>query len=152
MPRHSRGPSKLSPAERKAKHGTPGLGRPKHSRNIRTIAAYRAGAALAREYAPEAVNTLARVMRGQTGTKSSPTPESVRVAACNSILDRAYGRPAQTVVFDVIEALEIVYRSPEEILEEIKRRQLGPVLEIAARSVDTTDVVDSGGNDDNNGS
>jgi hypothetical protein len=100
----------------------------------------------------QAVNTLARVMRGQTGTKSSPTPESVRVAACNSILDRAYGRLAQTVDFDVNEALEIVYRSPEEILEEIKRRQLGPVLEIAARSVDTTDVVDSGGNDDNNGS
>ena len=46
---------------------------------------------LARENSTEAVNTLTAVMRDKKA------PHAARVAAANSILDRGYGKAAQTV-------------------------------------------------------
>lgn len=43
---------------------------------------------LARAYTEEAVNSLAEIMR------SKKSPAQARVAACNALLDRGYGRPA----------------------------------------------------------
>lgn len=44
---------------------------------------------LARKHAPEAITRLAALMADENG--------KVAVAACNSILDRAYGKPVQQV-------------------------------------------------------
>lgn len=65
----------------------PGAGRKPGSLNRATIIEKKALAELAKELAPEALQALARVMRdsGQSGPAI--------VAAANSILDRAYGKP-----------------------------------------------------------
>lgn len=47
--------------------------------------------ALAREYTTEAVETLRDIMRDKRA------PPGARGSAANSILDRAYGRPSQTI-------------------------------------------------------
>jgi hypothetical protein len=47
--------------------------------------------ALAREYTTEAIETLAAIMR------SAKSPAAARTAAASAILDRGYGRPAQTI-------------------------------------------------------
>jgi len=126
-------------ANQQVPYGKRAVGRPRGSKNKRTHRLVRAGADLAREYAPEAIETLAKIMRGQTGTRQHPTPEATRVSACNSILDRALGRPAETADVSVMQAMDIVYRSPAEILEEIKRRQLQPVLELAVQRIEDDD-------------
>lgn len=46
---------------------------------------------LARQYAPAALEELARLAR-------EAESEQARVSAANSILDRAYGKPAQAIV------------------------------------------------------
>ncbi len=45
----------------------------------------------AQKYGPEAIETLARLMR-------TAESDQVKIAACREILDRAYGKPAQTVI------------------------------------------------------
>jgi hypothetical protein len=47
--------------------------------------------ALAREWTPESINTLADIM------KDVAAPASSRVAAANSLLDRGWGKPHQSV-------------------------------------------------------
>lgn len=66
----------------KGQSGNPG-GRPKGQTTILE---------LARTHAPEAIETLVKLMR--TGTDAS------QVAACDKILDRAYGKPAQHSTVD----------------------------------------------------
>lgn len=46
---------------------------------------------LAREHTTEAIETLLNVMR------NGKAPPAARALAANSILDRGYGRPAQTI-------------------------------------------------------
>ena len=67
-----------------------GAGRPKGARN-KTTAEVKA---LAQSYAPAAIKELARL---STGAES----EVARVAASKEILDRAYGKPTQSVVADI---------------------------------------------------
>jgi hypothetical protein len=65
----------------KGKSGNPG-GRPKVVGEVQ---------ALARQSTAEAVETLRDVM------SDKKAPPAARVAAANSILDRGYGRPSQTI-------------------------------------------------------
>ena len=65
----------------KGKSGNPG-GRPKVVGEVQ---------ALARELTTEAVETLRDIMRDKKA------PHAARGLAANSILDRAYGRPSQTI-------------------------------------------------------
>lgn len=65
-----------------------GAGRPVGARSKATKQAKATLADLAKAYAPEALKTLADVMR--TGES-----ESARVTAANSILDRGFGKPVQ---------------------------------------------------------
>jgi hypothetical protein len=65
----------------KGKSGNPG-GRPRVVAEIQE---------LARSYTAEAIAVLASIMR------SKKAPAAARAAAANSIIDRGYGRPAQTV-------------------------------------------------------
>ena len=65
----------------KGKSGNPG-GRPKVIGEIQT---------LARQSTAEAVETLRDILRDKNA------PPAARVAAANSILDRGYGRPSQTI-------------------------------------------------------
>jgi HEAT repeat protein len=46
---------------------------------------------LAREKSPEAINSLANVMRDEKA------PPAARVAAANALLDRGYGKPTQPI-------------------------------------------------------
>lgn len=69
----------------------PGAGRPKGSLSRATKQAKTTLAELAKVYAPEALETLAHVMRsGET--------DAARVTAANSLLDRGYGKPVQATV------------------------------------------------------
>src|SRR5262245_49121807 len=65
----------------KGKSGNPG-GRPKVVGEVQ---------ALARECTQQAVDTLKDIMH------NNKTPAAARVAAANSLLDRGYGRPSQTI-------------------------------------------------------
>src|SRR4051812_42963990 len=65
----------------KGESGNPG-GRPKILGDVQE---------LAREHSAEAIGTLAAIMRDKKA------PSAARALASNSILDRAYGRPPQTL-------------------------------------------------------
>ena len=65
----------------KGKSGNPG-GRPKIIGEVQEVA---------RQYTVEAIDTLAAIMRD---TKAAP---SARAMACNSILDRGFGKPLQAL-------------------------------------------------------
>ena len=65
----------------KGKSGNPG-GRPKVIGEVQ---------ALARQYTTEALETLRDIMRDKKA------PHAARGYAANSILDRGYGRPSQTI-------------------------------------------------------
>ena len=65
----------------KGKSGNPG-GRPKLVGEVQ---------ALAREYTKQAIETLRDIMRDKKA------PHAARGYAANSILDRGYGRPSQTI-------------------------------------------------------
>lgn len=75
-----------------AQHGgkRPGAGRTPGSRNRATKQAKATIGELAQAHAPAALAALVEVMQ-------SADSASARVAAANSILDRAYGKPIQTV-------------------------------------------------------
>ena len=69
----------------------PGAGRPKGARSRATKQAKATLTELAKAYAPEALETLAKVMReGES--------DAARVSAANSILDRGYGKPVQATL------------------------------------------------------
>lgn len=65
----------------------PGAGRPVGSKDKATLAAKQTLSELAKVYAPEALDALARIMRDDQQSGSAV------VAAANAILDRAYGKP-----------------------------------------------------------
>jgi hypothetical protein len=69
------------PKFEKGQSGNPG-GRPKVVGEVRD---------LAQAYTREAIETLAAIMR------DTEAPAAARAAASNAILDRGFGRPAQTV-------------------------------------------------------
>ena len=75
-----------------AQHGgkRPGAGRTPGAKNKATQQAKATIGELAQAHAPAALQALVEVMQ-QAGSASA------RVAAANSILDRAYGKPIQTV-------------------------------------------------------
>lgn len=75
-------------------------GRPKGSLNKATADVK----AAAREYSDKALLTLAEIMDGPEH------PAAARVSAANSILDRAYGRPAQALEVDASLRGEMVNR------------------------------------------
>jgi hypothetical protein len=68
-----------------------GAGRPKGSRDRTTIQHGATLTQMARAFTPEALETL------RTIRVDSEAPASARVAACNAILDRGWGRPPQAI-------------------------------------------------------
>src|SRR5215467_10831404 len=93
----------------KGQSGNPG-GRPKAVAEVQE---------LARQHTPDAIKTLAQIMR------DPKAPPAARAMASNSILDRAFGRPPQTVNANVAsrpvremsdaELLAIAASEPEEV-------------------------------------
>ena len=57
---------------------------------------------IAAEYGPEAISTLAEIMR------SPEHPAAARVSAANGLLDRAYGKPTQALEVDASLRGEVV--------------------------------------------
>lgn len=92
---------------RHGQSGNPG-GRPKVIAEIQE---------LAREHSPTAIETLVSIMRSP---KASP---AARVAAANSLLDRAYGRPAQKTETAPRSVREL---SNDELLAIIAEARPGP--------------------------
>lgn len=68
----------------------------------------------AQEYGIEALETLAKVMRN---TKADPR---ARVAAANALLDRGYGKPAQTIQGDPENPLQHDVTGLDEFTRRIK--------------------------------
>lgn len=67
-----------------------GAGRPAGSKNKITEEKRQTIAEMASEYTEDALNALVNIVR-------SGESENARVAASNAILDRAYGKPAQSM-------------------------------------------------------
>ncbi len=81
--------------------------------------------ALARAHTPEAIKTLLSIMRNKR------TAASARVSAACALLDRAYGKPTQTLEHDM-PVLE--KDSPINVL--VTARQVAVVLDLAKRELD----------------
>ena len=58
---------------------------------------------LAQNYAPEALDTLAEIMRDRD------QPGAARVSAANSLLDRGYGKPVQANEISGVNGMPIKY-------------------------------------------
>ncbi len=99
----------------------PNSGRKKGSRNTRPRirpADAKDLAELAREYTPEATMTLVDIMRN---SKS----EHARISAAVHLMDRGHGRVPQGYFDDARKSPSSqVYRTPEEIREELMTRRL----------------------------
>ena len=70
----------------------PGAGRKKGSRDVATVDQRASLAALARAHTPLAIKTLVRICR-------EAESEAAAVSAATALLDRAYGKPAQSMEF-----------------------------------------------------
>lgn len=68
--------------------------------------------ALAGKYGPAAIEQLAKLMKDSES-------DAAKVAAANSLLDRAYGKPSQAIVGDSEAA-------PVNVLHRIERVIVGP--------------------------
>ena len=68
----------------------PGAGRPKGSRSAATVAQQATISELAREHGEAALAALVQIA-------TAGESEAARVSAANAILDRAYGKPTQTI-------------------------------------------------------
>jgi hypothetical protein len=77
----NRGPEMANPQWVKGCSGNPG-GRPKAIKEV---------VELARKETPEAIKTLRAIM------VKKDAPEAARIAAANSLLDRAWGKPSQPI-------------------------------------------------------
>jgi hypothetical protein len=83
----------------------------------------------ARQYSADAIRLLAMVMY-------NPNAElSQRIRAANSLLDRAHGKPQQSVEPLDQRQTETEFRTIEEIEAEIKRRGIDKVLNLTAEYV-----------------
>ncbi len=98
----------------------PGAGRPKGVPNRITQPLKE----LAAQYSPDAIQAIRRLM-GQS------TNDAVRLAAARELLDRALGRPAQSVALTAGPAFTLEQETTENLLElkaylEERRRQQLP--------------------------
>jgi hypothetical protein len=73
------------------------------------------------EYAEEALLGMVKLMR-------SAESEAVRLAAQDQILDRVFGKAPQHIDVPALRHTEIVYRSAEEIRQELLARGVPKVL------------------------
>lgn len=104
----------------KGRSGNP-TGRPKEDQTITE---------LARAYGPRAIEVLAELM---DDPKASP---SVRVAAAERILDRAYGKPAQFSTSQAQEFRKAVDMTDDELAATVAAGR-GSVLKLVGSSVGT---------------
>jgi hypothetical protein len=98
--------------------GNPG-GKPKNPKAIRDRQVIADVKELSRLEGPEAVRQLASIM------KDGRAPHAARVSAANSLLDRGYGRPTQSV--DVTANVSAVL--PQERARDIIARRLDSIAE-----------------------
>ena len=98
--------------------GNPG-GKPKNPKAIRDRQVMADVKELSRLEGPEAVRQLAAIM------KDERAPHAARVSAANSLLDRGYGRPPQSV--DVTANVSAVL--PQERARDIIARRLASIAE-----------------------
>ncbi len=93
---------------------------------------------LARTYTAEAIATLADLMR------DDEEPGGVRLAAASALLDRGWGRPAQSVAIGVLNDPERTALM-QQVLGELqhtsfKRADFVPTIEVEASSDDRSDI------------
>ena len=115
-----------------------GAGRPRGSSDHRSQPFGTLRASLARKYAEEALNTLVTIM------KDKRAPTTTRLDAAVEILDRGHGRPTPSKEPVEEQAPPSASpESPEEIVAELKRRGLFPVLELMRHDL-RRDIIAAG--------
>lgn len=87
----------------------PGAGRPRGSPNRATQEIQE----IARPYAPEAIETLAQIMR-------TAASETARLSAANALLDRGYGKPTQPTEAEDVPT-DVKEMSMEELMAIVSR-------------------------------
>jgi len=92
----------------KGKSGNPS-GRPKAVFQLQEIA---------RKHTPEAIKTLVAALKAEN--------EGTRVAAANALLDRGWGKPAQTIDATITDDRMVVESPPPEENTEDWLRKYGP--------------------------
>jgi hypothetical protein len=85
---------------------------------------------LARDEGPDAIRELAKIMRSKTAS------DMARIAACNSLLDRGWGRPPQAVELFQADAAYDMKESEERARESFVSRlvELGVRIRITEGS------------------
>ena len=119
----------------KGKSGNPG-GRPKLPENIRN---------LAQEKAPEAFERICELV--------SDSDQRIALAACNTVLERAYGRPATerpTINLDMpkIDNAESLLKAMSKVLIAVGNGDISPadarevasLIEVHRKAIETTDL------------
>ncbi len=100
-----------------------GAGRPKGSRSAATKQQQATISDMAREYSSDALTALVDVVRNGVS-------EAARVAAANSLLDRGYGKPVQSLEHSGKDGEPIEHRnvpsSEGELIEQAKRLGVDP--------------------------
>lgn len=99
-----------------------GAGRPKGRKNNATIEQKASLSELARSYVPDALESLAQVMRAGIS-------EAARVSAAIALLDRAYGKPRQAPMVEETESEDALTRWLLEISDSQKSRMPIAALE-----------------------
>ena len=66
---------------------------------------------LAREQCPSAIHVLKGIMN------CKESPESARISASNSLLDRGLGKPAQAVTVDITKTITLIERRIVDVID-----------------------------------
>jgi hypothetical protein len=116
-----------------------GAGRPQGAVNHRSLPLATLTAGLARKYGEEALNTLVAIMR------DTRAPAAAQLDATREILNRGEGRPQPSnEPFKEPPPPSASPESPEQIVAEIKRRGLLPVLELLGIDQLRRDIIAAG--------
>ena len=124
------------------KKGTPKTGGRRKGTPNKVSAAIRE---VALQHGPDAIQELVRLMK-------RAEKESVRIAACREILDRAYGRPRQTMEHEhtgeVAHRMDITSLSAREKMRRLalfmlEDKAAGEIIDGESNPVDTTNQPDA---------
>jgi hypothetical protein len=116
-----------------------GAGRPRGAVNHRSLPFGALTAGLARKYGEEALNTLVAIMR------DTRAPAAAQLDAAREILNRGEGRPQPSnEPFKEPPPPSASPESPEQIVAEIKRRGLLPVLDLLGIDQLRRDIIAAG--------
>jgi hypothetical protein len=108
--------------------GTPGTGRPKGAHDVTLSPARLVSPGQKWKFAERAVEYADQMLEVLVDIALNGESEAARVAAAGKVIDRAMGKAPQHVDVTALRHTEIVYRSAEEIRQELLARGVPKVL------------------------